>query len=187
MKYHLTLLAFCLTAVLAQGRVYEDLPALEERYGKPVFVWSEESSPGTYAEFFFQGRKIEAVLLDGDTILEVIHFDPVPLNSTEEAEKVGGDSARFVMGLMSKAYGWPDETAAELVTKLGKSVTHNEITAKYVMDALAIRTKNQFIAQVFVMHKAAQEGEVHEQIMTVLNGAAKAKAKSERESQAEGF
>tara|TARA_R110002049_G_scaffold185009_1_gene353250 strand:+ start:167 stop:595 length:429 start_codon:yes stop_codon:yes gene_type:complete len=132
------------TSTCAFARLNEDIIALESRYGAPTFVWSSLGSAETFAAFDFQGRVIWAVLSEGECVAESINFGPTKVYSSEQASKLGADTAKFILGLLNSAYNWPEKEAASVCEKIDTPITYGEMIAKYTFDVNALEFENTY-------------------------------------------
>lgn len=180
------LLLLTITSTLF-GRLNEDIVALEARYGPPTFVWSSPGSAETFALFNFQGRTIWTVLSEGDCAFESINFGPTKVYSNEQATKLGSETGKFIIGLLSSAYDWPEKDAAEVCAKFDVPISHGDMIAKYTLDVTVLRLENTWKSQVIVMTKEMKDEPFRLKISKALAAGLESLEKKERKSKADGF
>lgn len=118
------LLIFGISTAAAHARLGENAEECEKRYGKPIF--KNAGGALSYATYKFSGKKIRVLFVKDKSTIEMIITGPEPIYSQEQAAEIGGESMRFLRGLLSKAYGFTEEQLQGLANVRRKSIEEAE-------------------------------------------------------------
>jgi hypothetical protein len=187
MKFIITL-AMLITS-FASARVNEDLPALSKRYGEPVFRWTHPTNRIVYVRFEFQDRLIDAVLFESKCVLECINLPTSYVYSSEQASELTREAADFFVGLLTRAYEWPDDKARQALATLKAqgSLEYNGILAKFSVDHAALQNKNTFKADCMVQSSRMRDEAFRETVARAFSDGVDARLKANRAKAAPGF
>ncbi|MEO5712913.1 MAG: hypothetical protein ABIT37_05435 [Luteolibacter sp.] len=122
LAYYLFILGISTSA--AHARLGENAQECEKRYGKPIF--KNADGPLSYSTYKFSGKKIRVLFVKDKSTIEMIITGPEAIYSQEQAAEIGGESMRFLRGLLSKAYGFTEEQLQGLANVRRKSIEEAE-------------------------------------------------------------
>jgi len=176
-------MAGLMSMLSANARIGETTNETARRYGKPTFV--HNNSNGVYSRYHFKGKDIEVVFVNGKAIFESFYFARETLYSNEQGARLGKQSTNFVLSLLTNAYGFTQQQAAEVVRKRGRLLGYGRIAAKFTLDMQSI-SQHVFAANLIVQQNNMDNIMMKKCNIVLSKGAYAIRAK-ERNKQSRGF
>jgi hypothetical protein len=167
----------------AEARIGETKKEVAERYGEPIF--SHVSKSGFYARYKFKDKVIEAAFVDDEVKFEALHFNRERVYSEERGKQLGKETGEFVVSLLTNAYDFTKEKAAEVVLKQGTLISYGREAAKFSYDM------NSLAQEIFGASLTVQQSEMDDNLKAKVDGVLsegfKALKAKELNKQSDGF